>query len=273
MQREARRKEKQGKGHGGGVEHVTTFLVVWLFCLSQRFPLCRRATRKDALESPAVICRLAFHDVKVGAGQAADGPIPAIADARVEVARVKRLKITVERREVLHGGVERERQSGGRTHCETRSEAENRARGREERREVRELRAAQRFSLYLSFTSHPQISYPMKKDVIVTHSAKHRETIREYAREREREREKKGRIQTWAPLLLSLFHSVCLVARCKADLHLVKLCGRLCLLETHAAGEIANVAKDEEKTIVEVRHEGDPQRRLLKLLWDSQGGD
>ena len=53
-----------------------------------------------------MVVRLAVHELEVGAGHAADGPVPAVTNAPVQVARVEALEILVQRHPALQASSE-----------------------------------------------------------------------------------------------------------------------------------------------------------------------
>lgn len=64
------------------------------------------------LEGPVVVVGNSLHQVHLGAGDAADGPVPVVPDPHVQVAGVEVLKVLVEGDELLQGGMRRTQRVG-----------------------------------------------------------------------------------------------------------------------------------------------------------------
>lgn len=62
----------------------------------------------SSLKSPVVVMGHSLHHVHFGAGNAADGPVPVVPDAHVQVSGVEVLKILVEGYKVLRADEDRE---------------------------------------------------------------------------------------------------------------------------------------------------------------------
>ena len=58
---------------------------------------------RDSLEGPIVVVGDLLQQVHLGAGDAADGPVPVIPDPHVQVPRVEVLKVLVQGNEILRG--------------------------------------------------------------------------------------------------------------------------------------------------------------------------
>lgn len=82
---------------GGGIHHKANFLFhYWPIS-----PLQITIKNRFSLKSPVVVAGRPLHQVHLGARHAADGPVPVVSDAHVQVAGVEVLKVLVERHKVL----------------------------------------------------------------------------------------------------------------------------------------------------------------------------